>query len=234
MTAALGDLERTRAWLDADPSSIRIRVDAECFPMANPRAGGTIYQWTLGFHASPHQVARKFGHDDVLRLLDERSPIEVRLIDACWTEDARAARAIHDLDPAIVERLSAAERRLVADAARNNQRGTVQLMLECGWPVDAKGQHQATPLHWAAFHGNAGMAEAILGFAPTLEAIDADFKGTPLGWAIHGSVHGWHAQSGDYAGTVDALLRAGARLPGAVDGSPAVRDVLSRHLSGPG
>ena len=84
--------------------------------------------------------------------------------------------------------------------------------------MDARGQHQATPLHWAAFHGNDEMAEAILRFGPPLEVTDADFHGTPLGWAIHGSEHGWHCESGDYAATVEALLKSGAKVSDVVGG----------------
>ena len=100
-------------------------------------------------------------------------------------------------------------------------------MLDCGLPVDARGQHQATPLHWASFHGNAEMARAILRCAPPLEATDADFKATPLGWAIHGSEHGWYSRSGDYAATVTLLLQAGAARPAEAKGSAAVRSALA-------
>jgi hypothetical protein len=117
----------------------------------------------------------------------------------------------------------------VAHAARNNETGVVHAMLKAGLPVDARGQHNATPLHWAAFHGNRAMVQLILPFGPPLEATDADFNGTPLGWAIHGSKEGWQRQSGDYVGTVQALLAAGARLPERLGGTEAVRDVLRRH-----
>ena len=40
--------------------------------------------------------------------------------------------------------------------------GLQRRLREAGWPVDAQGQHQGTPLHWAAFHGNLEMVEAIL------------------------------------------------------------------------
>ena len=166
MAAALGDFELARRHLDANPDCIRLRVSEQFFPMVNPKAGGTIYQWKLGWYVSPHQVARKFGHEDVLRLLEERSPIDVKLIEACWTGDEPTALAIRREHPEVVERLSEADRRMVAHAARNNETSVVRLMLECGWPVDARGQHQATPLHWAAFHGNDDMAQAILRLDP--------------------------------------------------------------------
>ena len=50
-----------------------------------------------------------------------------------------------------------------------------------------------------------------------------------LGWASHGSENGWHSRTGDYAGTVEALLAAGAKPPAKLQGSPAVREVLRRH-----
>lgn len=226
MASALGDVDLARRHLAEDPGRIDMRVNQEWFPKVDPRAGGTIYQWTLGSDMSAHQVARRFGRPDVLTLLLERTPVEGRLVDACWAADESAAHAILREHPDIAGRLSDRDRRDVAHAARNNQADVVRLMLECGWPVDARGQHQATPLHWAAFHGNAGMAETILRFSPPLEATDADFHGTPLGWAIHGSLHGWYAQTGEYGATVTALLRAGARRPDVVGGSADVQDVL--------
>lgn len=102
-------------------------------------------------------------------------------------------------------------------------------MLECGLPVDARGQHHVTPLHWAAFHGNAQMTETILRFGPPLEATDADFNGTPLRWAIHGSEHGWYCRTGDYGATVESLVRAGAKRLGIIEGSAVVQDMLRRH-----
>jgi len=95
--------------------------------------------------------------------------------------------------------------------------------------VEATGQHEGTPLHWAAFHGNAEMTRDILKYNPPLEQTDRDFKGTPLGWAIHGSERGWHAKTGDYSAVVELLLDAGAKLPGnSSKGTEAVRTVLRR------
>lgn len=229
MAAALGDVDLARQHLDADPACIRMRVTDDFFPMVNPKAGGTIYQWTLGFHVSPYQVARTFNHQDVLTLLSERRPADVRLRDACWVADEPAVLKIRGDHPAIVESLSEADRREVAYAARHNEGNAVRLMLECGWPVDATGQHQATPLHWAAWHGNTKMVETILRFRPPLEAVDADFSGTPLRWAIHGSEHSWYSGTGDYGGTIEALIRAGASRPGRIEGTAAVQDVLRRY-----
>jgi hypothetical protein len=71
----------------------------------------------------------------------------------------------------------------------------------------------------------------ILGFDPPLEARERDFGQTPLDWTIYGSVNGWYAESGDYAGVAELLLAAGAKAPLApkVKGSEAVLAVLRRH-----
>jgi ankyrin repeat protein len=230
MTAALGDLARTRQHLDADPACIRMRVDAQSFPMTNPKAGGTIYNWTLESHASAHQVAKRFNHAAVLELLFERTDPVSRVAEACLIDDADAARSFRAAVPSLADALSPAQRRLIAHAARNNQTRAVTLMLESGWPVDARGQHEGTPLHWAGFHGNAEMAREILRFNPPLEVTDRDFKATPLGWTMYGSEHGWYVSTGKHADVIDLLLRAGASRPTAVSGSAAVREVLERRL----
>jgi ankyrin repeat protein len=228
MTAALGDFERTRQHLDADAGCIETRVNDRWFPMANPHAGGTIYNWTLDSHASAHQVAKRFGHSEVLQLLFERTAPVARVAEACLIEDDDAVRTFRAAVPSLPDSLSADQRQLVAHAARNNQTRAVALMLECGWPVDARGQHHATLLHWAGFHGNVEMAREILRFDPPLEATDADFKGTPLGWTIYGSQNGWYASTGRHADTIALLLRAGATRPREIGGSPAVREALQR------
>ncbi|HWX21131.1 MAG TPA: ankyrin repeat domain-containing protein [Candidatus Binatia bacterium] len=226
MAAALGDAELVRQHLAAEPDSIHTRVSGEYFPMINPRAGGTIYQWTLGWYVSPHDVAKQFGHEDVFRLLMECSPDDVRLIAACWSADESGVKKLLAQNSALVTQLSEAYRRQVAHAARNNNLAAVRLMLAAGLPVDELGQHRATPLHWAAFHGNSEMASEILRYHPPLEKTDADFNSTPLGWAIHGSENGWHSATGNYAGTVEALLKAGAKLPRKLGGTEAVKEVL--------
>jgi ankyrin repeat protein len=229
MAAALGDANLVRKHLATDPDCIRVRVSCEYFPMINQKSGGTIYQWTLGWYVSPHDVAKQFGHEDIFQLLMERSPADVKLIAACWAADETAVKSLLTENPALTSSLSEANRRQVAHAARNNNTAAVRVMLVAGLPVDALGQHRATPLHWAAFHGNVEMARDILQYNPPLEAIDADFQGTPLGWATHGSVEGWYCRTGNYPGTVEALLKAGAKPPEKIGGTDAVKEVLRQH-----
>jgi hypothetical protein len=73
------------------------------------------------------------------------------------------------------------------------------------------------------------MAEAILRLGRPLEVTDLYFHGAPLGLAIHGSDHGWNCRSGDYAATVEALLKAGAKVPDVAEGTEPIREVLHRY-----
>ncbi len=66
-------------------------------------------------------------------------------------------------------------------------------------------------------------------WGPPLALTDLDFHGTPLGWAIHGSEHGWQNMSGHYAATVETLLKAGAKVPDVAKGTEPVREVLLRY-----
>jgi ankyrin repeat protein len=232
MAAALGDVELVRRHLDADPACIRMSVSEQYFPKQDPRAGGTIYIWCLGWHQTAHLVARELGHEEVFRLLMERSPAELKLAQACELGDEEAFEALLASRPDLAQTLSDDERRKLAGAAQNNNTAAVRMMLAAGWPVDARGEHGGTPLHWAAFHGNAEMAREILRRHPPLELRDDQFDQPPLGWALHGSEHGWYRESGDYAGTVEALLAAGAQAPPStadLAASEPVRAVLRRR-----
>ena len=230
MAAALGDAALVRRHLDTDPDCIRMRVSNEYFPMINHRSGGTIYQWTLGWYVSAHQVAKEFGHEAVFRLLMEHSPAEVKLLTFCWLGDETSMNSLLAERPNLVASLAEADRRQLAHAARNNDIAAVRLMLAAGLPLDTRGQHRATPLHWAAWHGNAEMVESILGYNPPLELADVEFPGTPLGWAIHGSENGWYCRTGNYAATVETLLKAGAKPPEKIAGTDAVKEVLREYV----
>lgn len=222
MAAALGDADLVRRHMDADPGCIRMSVSDEWFPKKDPRAGGTIYIWKLGANRTAHTVAREFGHEDVFQLLLERTPDDLRLALACELGDEAAFQELLLKHPDI-------DKRKLPDAAQSNNTKAVRLMLEAGWPVDTPGEMGATALHWAAFNGNAEMAREILRFHPTLELKSREYEGTALGWAIYASGNGWHRDTGDFVGTVQALLEAGSVVPPHAEDlepSEAVLDLL--------
>jgi len=236
LACALGDVDLARRHLDADPAAIRMRVSPDYFPMIHTaKNGGHIYQWTLGFYVSAFDIARKRGHEDVLALLEARAGPREQLLDALWSESLDAADAILSEHDGLIETLDAAELSQVADAARNNRAGVVRAMLDRGFPLTAVSQHGATPLHWAAYHGNTKLLADLLARGAPIEVKDADYNGPPLGWAIHGAYGSWNGiSSNDHAGCVKALLEAGAECNFSVfpTGNDAVDAVLRTRLFG--
>jgi len=214
MAAALGDAARVTSLLNEDPNRIYARVSESWFPKRDPRAGGTIYIWALGAYKTAHAVAREFERAAVLDVLAPRTPDILRLIVACEEGDQAVARELRNRHPDPIASLPPSERRAIADAAERNNTAGVGLMLEAGWPVNATGKHGATALHWAAFHGNLEMVQQLLRYDAPVYATEIDFNGTPLNWAEHGSIHGWHRATGDYSGTIAALKAAAAAREG--------------------
>jgi Ankyrin repeats (3 copies) len=217
--------------LDTDPDCIRTRVSERYFPKQDPRSGGSIYIAIFGPKRTPHLIARDFGHEEIFQLLMARSPEDVKLAQACELGDEDIFRALLDSRPNLIETLSDEDRRQLPDAAQNNNTAAVRLMLRAGWPVDARGEYQMTPLQWAAWHGNAEMVSEILRYHPKLE-LSCEHQISALGCALHGSENSWHRQTGDYAATVEALLVAGAKAPrltGDLEASEAVCNVLRRY-----
>src|SRR5260370_40663601 len=117
MASAVGDAGLVARHLDADPESIRMRVNERFFPKKNPHSGGAIYIWTLGKNRSPHQVARKFGHHEVLKLLMDRSPVEVNLVNAFAVGDEATVKALLTSHPDLIQTLSEEDRRRIRYAA---------------------------------------------------------------------------------------------------------------------
>jgi hypothetical protein len=229
MAAALGDAELVRRHLDADPASIRMRVSAEWFPKQDVRAEGAIYFRLLGANRTAHMAARDFGHEEIFRLLMERTPADLKLSLACELGDEAVFQEFLAIHHDFAQKLSEQDHRKLPDAAQNNNTNAVRLMLSAGWPVDTPGEMGATALHWAAFNGNSEMTREILRFHPALEMKSREEASTALGWAIYASGNGWHRETGDFVGTVRALLDAGAKIPPHaedLDPSDAVLDLL--------
>ncbi len=213
MAAALGALELVRKHLAAAPDAIRTRVSPKWFPMRNPRAGGSIYIWTLAQNATPHSVAREKDHVDVYEYLVSQTPDELKLLRAAECGDATLVRQLLESGATFGSSVEGDDRRSIAVAASAGNTETVRLMLDAGWPSDVRGQDGGTPLHWAAWMGNAEMVRVLLDHQAALEDRGDNYHMTPLGWALHGSTNCWRKELGDYGATVRALLEAGAEQP---------------------
>ena len=97
-------------------------------------------------------------------------------------------------------------------------------MLELGFSRHVRNSFGETPLHAAAADGNADTVRLLLEHGAELDARDANFHGTPLGFATVSS--GEHRGTSDLVETVRLLLDAGADPTGVwVPSSPPSEDV---------
>jgi len=230
--SALGDLPRVEQILNDDPETVRITLNEKHFPKRDPRAGGVIYYFGFGFTKSPHMIAFQFGHKAVFDLLMQRSPNWLRLVHAAEIGDEAMAQRILSQHPELFSKLSAnAARRLIGVALRNNTRA-VELLLGYGWPPNATLDNNQTALHYAAWHGNFAAVQALLSHNATVDVHESEHGGSPLAWALHGSLNSWHRDTGDYVGVTLELLNAGAQVPkpeGPLVATEEVLEVLRQH-----
>jgi ankyrin repeat protein len=174
--------------------------------------------------SAPMRLATRQGRSDVAELLgsygaeDHTTDVD-RFLAACLHADRpRAHQVLREL-PGLLDQLTAADRGSMIDAAEYGNIEAVRLMLELGFPVNARaGEHGCTALHTAAISGSAELVRLLIDAGADLEARDATWNDTPLGWAIVGSGFGRsdpnsrHSPNADFAATVRTLLEAGASL----------------------
>jgi ankyrin repeat protein len=171
----------------------------------NARRGDGRTAWLL---------AHRGGFDEVASLLEASgaspepfSPTD-ELLAACGRGDIDVARRL--ATPDALAAVSAADHRLLPEAAAAGRQATVAACVAAGFPVDATDAFGATALHHSALHGRASQVRLLLDAGAVTDIRDREHKSTPLGWALFGADFVADAD-GDYEGCVRALLESGAR-----------------------
>lgn len=234
MASAIGDLALVEKILNDNPETTRTTINERYFPMQNPKAGGTIYQFGFGYGRSPHAVAHQFGHKAVFDLLMQRSAPWLRFALATEIGDEALAQQVLQQHPTLIARLSPrAARRIIGIALRNNTRA-VAFLLSAGWPANATMDNNQTALHCAAWHGNLEMVNALIAHNAPLNIYETEHGGNPLAWALHGSLHSWERNKGNYPAVAQALLRAGVEVPkpeGPLEATEEILAIIHKHAN---
>jgi len=234
LAAALGLTGRVRTLLEADPSLLHLHTSTGVYA-AHPPSAQHIYEWTIGAHYSPLHAAAKFGQDETLAAMERfATPVE-RLLIACHRGDARAAHAVHESHPGLLGKLDPFARAALTDAAWNSNAPAVEVLLDLGFDPATQSRHTdgGSALHAAAWQGAVDCVAAILrhpGAKALLAVRDPTYRGTPLGWCLHGSVNRQNPR-GDYVAVAKLLLDAGAPIDDEIenrDASDEVREVIDR------
>jgi hypothetical protein len=213
LAAALGDLPRAEAALQEHPSALTHRIGRPPYPRLGRDHGGHIYQWTLGFDLSPHEVARRRGHGVLYERLVALSSPEVQLLARARAGESVEAHAVLRRSPGLVERLDPEDQKIMAQAAWDGDLAAVRLLLDLGFDPHVRGPEESTPLDRAAFHGFAAIVELLLRVdrRPPLEWLSSH-GATPLQTCVYGAVHSWRRHEGDHARTALLLIEAGSRV----------------------
>lgn len=238
MAAGLGDEELAKRLIRENPECVTYRIGNNQGPF--PRigfggGGGTIYQWTLGFNQSPHEIALKRGHRSVFALLMKHTPPRHRFLVACTLPDRPLAEELAARHPGLLDELDDEDRTLLARFCweTNIDVEAVRLMLDLGFPVDApESNHGYTPLHNAAWCGNAELVGLLLERGHPVDVSDPRYHATPIGWAIHSCLEAKRHPEGDFPKVVDLLLQRGASFDerNYPTGHQGIDAVLKRRL----
>jgi len=148
-----------------------------------------------GTGRTPYGVAVRCGRRDLTELLVSRgarrraAPLD-ELLGACVAGDRAEARRVAAAQPSAATLLRTAEAGELARAASAGRRATVEILLELGVPVDARGVDGATALQAARERGDAQLAALLLqrgadpGKRPPVdEPADDDPAYAELAWA---------------------------------------------------
>jgi ankyrin repeat protein len=178
----------------------------------------------------PASYAMHAGDRESTALLATRAPLPrldptEAFVAACAAADEPAARAHLAVEPEAIRCLPAHQLRLLPDQAQRGRIESVRLMLELGWPVDVRGDWNASALNQAAFRGDAPMVRLLLGHGARWHEPNG-FGGDALGSCLHAASNQPLPES-DHAAVFALLLADGAPAPEDKDALPeALQAVL--------
>lgn len=168
--------------------------------------------------SSPYRVAIRRGRTDIAALLTRHGASAGnaetdRFLSACRQEDRTEVEQLVRRNPGLAGQLASADQAALVEAASEGLTGVVRLMLDAGFPLDARGEHGATALHAAAYSGSADTVRLLLDRGADIESRDTSWDSTALDWAMVGSGYApGDNPRPDWIATVRTLLEAGASI----------------------
>jgi ankyrin repeat protein len=190
---------------------------------------------TLGTdHRSVLRTAVRAGNQDVVRLLrryqahDDSTEVD-NFLGACLRADRTAVDQLLSIAPGLPRRLTTEDLGALADAAEYAHPSAVRMMLDLGFPIDARRADGATALHAAAYAGRSTIVALLLSRGADVRAPDGQWGSSALAWATVGSgERPRYARDADWIGTVRTLLAAGSPVGDAwIGGKPPSEEVAA-------
>ncbi len=190
-------------------------------------------RWDVG--RRPLALAARCGHLAAYQLLASHgATADLDDVDAAVLAVARGESVRLPAAPPPAKGLPAGSdyRWILGQFASLGRTDIVQALLDAGMPVDTRGWSNFTPLDQAAMHGRTETVRLLIDRGADLHDCAFDEDGpTPLDCAIWGLQNN-RAEDGDYPGTVQALLEAGAPTQHSPPtGSPEIDALLATHAA---
>ncbi|MDQ6920262.1 MAG: ankyrin repeat domain-containing protein [Candidatus Dormibacteraeota bacterium] len=168
-------------------------------------------RWDVG--RRPLALAARCGHLAAYELLASRgATAHLDPVDAAVLAVARgeSVRLPHAAPPSLGNPSTDDYGWILGQFALLGRTDVVRALLDTGMSVDTRGWSNFTPLEQAAMHGRTETVRLLIRRGADLHDRAFDAEGpTPLDGALWGLQNN-RAEDGDYAGTVEALLAAGA------------------------
>jgi ankyrin repeat protein len=168
-------------------------------------------RWDVG--RRPLALAARSGHLAAYELLASRGatayldPVDAAVLAVARGESVRLP---HAAPPALGNPATDEYGWILGQFALLGRTDVVKALLDTGMSVDTRGWSNFTPLDQAAMHGRTETVRLLIQRGADLHDRAFDAEGpTPLDCALWGLQNN-RAEDGDYAGTVEALLAAGA------------------------
>ncbi|MGF6243697.1 ankyrin repeat protein [Paraburkholderia sp. GAS38] len=164
---------------------------------------------------SAWRLATQVGLPEVVALLrtygaEEKLTADDEFVAACARADASEARRIQARHPDLPGSLPEDRLRLLPDTAAWGSRAAVKVMVELGWPIDARGgDWDASALNHAVFSGDAELAAFLLAHGASwreTQGFGDNVLGT-LSWASVNEPTG--PENPDWTGCARALMAHG-------------------------
>ena len=180
IAALVDDVELAERILAEDPDGIHVSVS---FGHSHDHlGGGDKYVWALGGAETPVELARRRGTKSVHALLLERSPDDVRLLQAARSGDPGEMERLLDADDQLLPGLT--EHR-VCQILCSTPEGARALLARGVSPDARDAPSGATALHHAAWRGLRGVVDVLLAAGADPRLRDREHDATPAEWARH-------------------------------------------------